>query len=405
MARKRGSRRRTKRGKKRGDNSCLQCLIILLSPFWLPIVIPIAIIVGLLYLVVKFVELPIEPTKQPRQPAARFTDISVPKGLGGKRPESSDKIISPLPDISVPRGSLSPMKTPLSHYSPLLKSGFILLFSILYAPCSFYYFIRWATDTDLPPLGISLMAVVSVVFVLPLIWASLQPAYLHIEHFLKEADKRKMHYRKVYALKHSYEQKLAQYHREVQREKFRSLSDLQEMTPERFEEHIAYIFKQMGYQTEVVGGPGDYGVDIEAQRGKELVVIQCKRYQQGNKVPSRAVRDFIGAMLVADAHRGYFVTTSSFTKPAYEHAARIPRVTLVDSSGIVNWWQEYKLGPYKQLTRPQPPGYPPSPSPTPPPPTPAITIMRFSVWQWIILMILSEATLAVITVFASLLVS
>ena len=108
-------------------------------------------------------------------------------------------------------------------------------------------------------------------------------------------------------------------------------------------------------------------------------------------------------MSITKAHRGYFVTTSFFTEPAYRAAANIPSITLVDSSGIVNWWQEYRIGPYKQLAYPQPPEYPPSPPPIPPPSMPTIAIMGFSVWQWIILMILSEINLAVVSVLASLL--
>jgi len=57
------------------------------------------------------------------------------------------------------------------------------------------------------------------------------------------------------------------------------------------------------------------------------------------------------------------------------------------------------------LTYPEKPEYPPPPLAMPSPSVPAVVIMGFSVWQWVVLMILSELSLGVMSVLVALILS
>jgi hypothetical protein len=144
-----------------------------------------------------------------------------------------------------------------------------------------------------------------------------------------------------------------------------------------------------------VGGSGDGGIDVEARRGAEYVVIQCKRYKTGNKVGSPQVRNFIGSLHVARANRGYLVTTSSFTEPAIQDAQKERAVDLVDGDGIVQWWAECEMGPFKNLSLPKEPTYPPPPQPGPLPKPSRLGPLGFTVRQWTIFALMAEIVFGV----------
>lgn len=108
------------------------------------------------------------------------------------------------------------------------------------------------------------------------------------------------------------------------------------------------------------------------------------------------MRNFIGSMTVAKADKGYFITTGTFTEPAIREASGISSLVLVDGNGIVNWWQEFQIGPFLNLFPAEQPAYPPAPPPLPP-----TTILGFTVWQWITLVILGEAGLIVVLLLLS----
>ncbi len=102
-----------------------------------------------------------------------------------------------------------------------------------------------------------------------------------------------------------------------------TLERLKSMDPKEFEYAVADMLRAMDYKdVRVVGGSGDLAVDITAKRGKDKVVIQCKRYT-GKKVTSPELQMFIGMMLTEyKATKGIYVTTSSFTQDAVELARR-----------------------------------------------------------------------------------
>ncbi|MEU5657001.1 restriction endonuclease [Streptomyces sp. NPDC047737] len=99
--------------------------------------------------------------------------------------------------------------------------------------------------------------------------------------------------------------------------------DYAAMDPYDFEEAVAALCRRDGCpDAEVVGGAGDLGADVVATTpdGRRLVV-QCKRYTDGNKVGSQDLQRFGGTCYaVHGAEAAVVVTTGDFTEPALEYA-------------------------------------------------------------------------------------
>jgi len=94
--------------------------------------------------------------------------------------------------------------------------------------------------------------------------------------------------------------------------------------PRTFEKFIARLLGEMGYATELGKYVGDYGADIIARKGDDVVLVQVKRYQKGNNVGAPEVQKALGAMWKFNANKAVFVTTSDFTIQAEEQAKGAP---------------------------------------------------------------------------------
>ncbi len=110
-----------------------------------------------------------------------------------------------------------------------------------------------------------------------------------------------------------------------------------------FEVFISKLFKKMGYQVEVTPKSGDFGVDVVAWNSTEKVAIQAKKYSSNHKVGNREVQQLLGAMQFKNvmADKGILVTSSSFTRPAFQQAEGNP-VELWDKNKlcdlIIQYW-------------------------------------------------------------------
>jgi len=109
--------------------------------------------------------------------------------------------------------------------------------------------------------------------------------------------------------------------------------------PDFFERLVVNLLVAMGYGGSLedagrtLGKSGDGGVDGVIDQdalGLDRVYIQAKRYQQGNTVGGREIRDFFGSLDRFKAAKGLFVTTSDFTKDARETAGQLSkRIVLI----------------------------------------------------------------------------
>jgi HJR/Mrr/RecB family endonuclease len=125
-----------------------------------------------------------------------------------------------------------------------------------------------------------------------------------------------------------------------------AIADWYRLTPSEFELYVATLFQTRGYRVQLVGGPGDGGIDIWLEKNGEQAIAQCKQYTN-KKVDVTAIQKFADVLTQSRAARGYFVTTSFFTGPARQRASRLP-ITLTDRDALIHWLKEAKAGPYSQ---------------------------------------------------------
>jgi restriction system protein len=93
------------------------------------------------------------------------------------------------------------------------------------------------------------------------------------------------------------------------------------LSPRRFEELIAEILKEMGFEVKLTPATRDGGRDVFAYFntpvGKLLTIVECKRYLPGNNVGIDVVERFLWTINEKDkASCGLIITTSQFTKGA-----------------------------------------------------------------------------------------
>lgn len=132
------------------------------------------------------------------------------------------------------------------------------------------------------------------------------------------------------------------------------LDRVRTMPPSEFEGLIIDLLVAMGYGqgseelAEVLGGSGDGGVDGVVNQdplGLDRVYIQAKRYREGNTVGPDAINSFIGALNIKRANKGLFVTASTFTRQAREHAERsTTHVVLVDGDRLAELMVRHGVG-------------------------------------------------------------
>ena len=126
------------------------------------------------------------------------------------------------------------------------------------------------------------------------------------------------------------------------------LGVLTSMDPSAFERLSMRLVKEAGFRNvEVLGKSGDGGIDGVGVYKVSLVsfptYFQCKRYT--GSVPSRAVRDFRGAM-AGRGDKGILITTGTFTSEAKAEAVRdgAPPVDLIDGDELCELLREYEIG-------------------------------------------------------------
>ena len=100
---------------------------------------------------------------------------------------------------------------------------------------------------------------------------------------------------------------------------------MNDLTPRKFEELVAELFRDMGYDVELTPAFNDGGFDIRAVRKTEvgigLCFIECKRYSS-KKVGVEIVRKLYGVVESEGATSGLVVTTSFFTRGAFDFRDR-----------------------------------------------------------------------------------
>ena len=140
----------------------------------------------------------------------------------------------------------------------------------------------------------------------------------------------------------------------TQKDEFKAyvLNQVRNMKPFEFERLTTKLLRACGLEFYPGNRVGDDGVDgygfIEvAGLFKFKVLVQCKRYHEGNKIANHEIRDLRGAVST-DAYKGLFVTTSSFTPRAKQEADKFPQIDMIDGRQFVDLMLEKKIGIVEQ---------------------------------------------------------
>lgn len=126
--------------------------------------------------------------------------------------------------------------------------------------------------------------------------------------------------------------------------------------PREFEKLVVQLLQKMGYGGEIKNSgqvtqySSDKGIDgiiREDILGFGRINIQAKRYAIENKVPREDIQKFVGALAVAQSEKGVFITTSDFTKGAYEYAENLnfsTKIVLINGKQLAEYIYNYNIG-------------------------------------------------------------
>jgi restriction system protein len=129
------------------------------------------------------------------------------------------------------------------------------------------------------------------------------------------------------------------------------LSRLKACSPAFFEQVVVKLLLAMGYggiagEGLVTGRPGDAGLDgviKEDKLGLDVVCVQAKRWEA--TVGRPAVQAFAGSMEGHRARKGVLITTSSFSKDAWDYVDRIERkIVLIDGERLADLMMDHGVG-------------------------------------------------------------
>ncbi len=130
------------------------------------------------------------------------------------------------------------------------------------------------------------------------------------------------------------------------------LKEVKASTPQFFERLVVELLVKMGYggsrkdAGEAIGKSGDEGIDgiiKEDRLGLDVIYIQAKRWE--NNVAPAEIQKFVGALHGKKASKGVFITTSSFSKNAWEYASNVgTNVILIDGTQLAQLMIDFNVG-------------------------------------------------------------
>ena len=123
--------------------------------------------------------------------------------------------------------------------------------------------------------------------------------------------------------------------------------DVRNLTPRQFEELLAELMTDMGWEVELTKATRDGGKDLlaymDTEVGRLLCLVEAKRYREDRKIGVDLVRTLYGTLCDYQANSAMMVTTSSFSADAKEFQQRHQyQLSLRDYNDLVRWITQYK---------------------------------------------------------------
>lgn len=125
--------------------------------------------------------------------------------------------------------------------------------------------------------------------------------------------------------------------------------DIYTISPRSFEELIAAVLDDMGWEVHLTQETRDGGRDIlaylQTEIGRLLCLVEAKRYSPNRPVGVELVRTLYGTLCHEQANTAMLVTTSHFTAGAREFQQQhVFQIGLKEFGDVVTWIQKYKAG-------------------------------------------------------------
>lgn len=130
------------------------------------------------------------------------------------------------------------------------------------------------------------------------------------------------------------------------------IEQIKKASPSLFEKLVVELLLKMGYggsrkdAGEAIGRSGDEGIDgiiKEDRLGLDIIYIQAKRWS--GVVGRPEVQKFAGALQGQRAKKGVMITTSYFTKEAWEYVRNIDnKIVLIDGDELADLMIDHNLG-------------------------------------------------------------
>lgn len=107
---------------------------------------------------------------------------------------------------------------------------------------------------------------------------------------------------------------------EVRAHLARTFTDIYSLSPRRFEEVIAAIYRNLGWEVALTKQTRDGGVDLYclSNSSGRVCIVECKRYAKEKTVGISTLDRLIGVQVRTGADEAHLVTSSHFTQPAIE---------------------------------------------------------------------------------------
>ncbi len=131
------------------------------------------------------------------------------------------------------------------------------------------------------------------------------------------------------------------------------LAKVKAASPVFFEHLVIDLLIRMGYggsrkdAGKAIGKTGDEGIDgiiNEDALGLDVIYVQAKRWNS-KTVGAPDIREFVGALHGHRARKGVFITTSGFSRDAWEYIEKIDnKVVLVDGRRLASLMFERDIG-------------------------------------------------------------
>ena len=106
-----------------------------------------------------------------------------------------------------------------------------------------------------------------------------------------------------------------------------------EMEPQQFENAIAGLFRNLGFEVKQTPFSNDRGKDAVALKDGKKYLIECKRYDAKSTIGRRELQIFVAAMKEEHAERGFYVNTGRFANTAHKYAA-LENIELYDRANF-----------------------------------------------------------------------